>query len=51
MGGAGDKGEEFGLVDGEDVGEAEDLGEAELVDEVGHYLGVVFCFSSLIYDS
>lgn len=34
MSGAGDEGEEIGLVDGVDVAEAEGCWETELVDEV-----------------
>ena len=42
MGGAGDEGEEVGVGDAEDVVEGEGWGEAEVVEEGGHYFGVVF---------
>lgn len=44
----GDEGEQFGLVDAEDVVKCELLGQAELVDQRGHYLWVILyglCFS------
>lgn len=37
-----DEGEELGLVDGEDVVELKSAGEAEILEESGHYFGVVF---------
>lgn len=43
VGWAWDEGDQVGLVDGEDVGEAEGCGESELVHQVRHHLWVVFC--------
>lgn len=42
MGWARDEGEEFGLIDAEDVVEGEGGGEADFVEERGHDFGVVF---------
>ena len=49
MGGAGDESEEVGVADAEDVVEGEGGGEAEVVEEGGHYFGVVFWRDELVW--
>jgi hypothetical protein len=43
---SGNEGEEIRVVDAEDVVEGESFREAKIVDEGGHYFGVVLCGDS-----
>jgi hypothetical protein len=44
VGGPRDEGEQFRLVDAEDIVESQLLGQAELVDKRGHDVRIVLCY-------